>query len=70
MTERLLVSKREASTALGISVRTLESLLSFKELKSIRVGRRRMIPTIELDRFIRRDHATKPVAAQENAPTQ
>ena len=59
MSERLLCSKREAANTLGISVRTLETLLSVKELKSVRIGRRRMISSAELERFVRRDHPTK-----------
>ena len=59
MRERLLCSKREAASTLGISVRTLETLLSVNELKSVRIGRRRMISSAELDRFVRRDHSTK-----------
>jgi excisionase family DNA binding protein len=58
--ERLLSPKREAAVALGISVRTLETLIALGELKSVRVGRRRMIPVIELQRFARRDHSTRP----------
>lgn len=65
--DRLLWSKRESASALGISVRTLESLLSLKELKSVRVGRRRMISRAELERFARHDHATKPIAGGNTA---
>ena len=59
MEPRLLLSKRESAVALGISLRTLEILISVKELKSVRVGRRRLIPRGELERFARRDHVTK-----------
>ena len=68
MKERLLWSKREAAAALGISVRTLEMLIALQELRSVRVGRRRMIPAIELERFARRDHATRPTLQSRNAP--
>ena len=63
--EPLLSPKREAARALGISIRTLENLIALGELKSIRVGRRRLIPTAELVRFARRDHHTGPVNAKE-----
>jgi excisionase family DNA binding protein len=59
MTERLLCNKREAASALGISVRTLENLLSMKQLKSVRIGRRRLVPVQELSRFCGRDHVTQ-----------
>lgn len=60
---RILCSKRDAASALGISVRTLETLIAVKELKSVRIGRRRMVPRVELERFARRDHATRSTAA-------
>ncbi len=59
MTEQLLVSKRTASSMLGISVRTLEYLISRKELEARSIGRRRLIPRAALERFARRDHRTK-----------
>jgi excisionase family DNA binding protein len=52
----LLLSKRNAAAALGISVRTLETLISVKELKTVRIGRRRLVPRHELEKFARRDH--------------
>jgi excisionase family DNA binding protein len=63
--EPLLSPKREAARALAISVRTLETLIALGELKSIRVGRRRLIPTAELQRFARRDHQTDATKAKE-----
>jgi excisionase family DNA binding protein len=52
--QKLLLPKREAAQALGgISVRFLDELLAKKVLKSIKVGRRRMIPLRELERFSR-----------------
>jgi len=36
---KLLVSKREAATALGVSVRTIDNLLACKELRGRKVGR-------------------------------
>jgi excisionase family DNA binding protein len=57
--EKLLFSKREAAVALGISIRTLEGLIVLGELKSVRIGRRRMVAASELEQFSRRDHATR-----------
>jgi excisionase family DNA binding protein len=59
MSERLLLSKREAAAMLGLSVRTLENLLSLKELPARRIGRRCLIERQALERFARRDHRTK-----------
>lgn len=68
MTERILYSKRDAAAGLGLSVRTLETLIAVRELKSVSVGRRRMIPATELERFARRDHRTarqcRPIVSQ------
>jgi hypothetical protein len=40
MTEPILVSKRAAATALGISVRTLENLMAMREITPRRIGKR------------------------------
>jgi excisionase family DNA binding protein len=61
----ILLSKRDSATALGISLRTLEMLIAIKELKSVRVGKRRLIPRCELEKFARRDHITRSGAAPE-----
>jgi excisionase family DNA binding protein len=59
MSEQLLISKREAAAMLGLSVRTLENLISVKELPARRIGRRCLIERQALERFARRDHTTK-----------
>jgi excisionase family DNA binding protein len=59
VSEQLLISKREAAAMLGLSVRTLENLLSLKELPARRIGRRCLIERQALERFARRDHRTK-----------
>lgn len=63
--ERLLCSKREASEAIGCSVRTIENLIARKQLPSRRVGRRRMIPCAALAQFARRD--TPVIAGSDRA---
>jgi excisionase family DNA binding protein len=67
MKESLLFSKRDSAAALGISMRTLETLISLMELKSVRVGRRRLIPRCELEKFARRDHLTRKNAPDHRA---
>lgn len=59
MSEQLLISKREAAAMLGLSVRTLENLLSLRELPARRIGRRCLIERAALERFARRDHRTQ-----------
>ena len=59
---RLLCSKKEVADALGVSLRTVENLIGRKELTVRRVGRRVLIPAVEVERFTRRDHQTRPAA--------
>jgi excisionase family DNA binding protein len=59
MKEQLLISKREAAAVLGVSVRTLENLLSLKELPARRIGRRCLIERRALEVFAKRDHKTR-----------
>jgi excisionase family DNA binding protein len=56
---QLLLSKREAAAMLGLCVRTVEKLISLKELPSRRIGRRCLIEKSALERFARRDHPTQ-----------
>lgn len=60
MTERLLLSKRDAAAMLGLSVRTVENLISSRELPARHIGRRCLIERQVLERFARRDHQTQP----------
>jgi excisionase family DNA binding protein len=55
-TEVLAVGIPEAARRLGLSARTIATLVKSGDLKSRKVGRRRLIPTSVLDEFIRRDH--------------
>lgn len=66
MSGRLLYGKREAASVLGLSLRTVDLLIAAKELKSIRIGRRRMISGRELEQFVRRDHSTRPPQQTEH----
>ncbi len=59
MTDRLLISKREAAAMLGLSMRTLNTLIAMQELPVRRVGRRCLIERRSLEQFAREDHATK-----------
>jgi excisionase family DNA binding protein len=42
--ERLAVSKREAATLLGISLRTINEMIARGEIASVKIRRRRVIP--------------------------
>jgi excisionase family DNA binding protein len=55
---KLLLSKKDAATALGVCVRTVEHLISAKELPCRKIGRRTLIPLSALEQFVKRDHRT------------
>jgi excisionase family DNA binding protein len=50
---RLLVSTAEAAAALGLSHRTVRSLVYAGTLRSIKVGARRLIAVQDLESFVR-----------------
>ena len=52
----LLYSRQDAATILGISVRAIDYLVTTQQLTTRSIGRRRLIPRSDLDRFARRDH--------------
>jgi excisionase family DNA binding protein len=55
----LAVNVPEAARRLGISPRTLATLLAQRRLPSRRIGRRRLIPVRALEEFLLQDHAIK-----------
>jgi len=57
---KVLLSLQEVSVLAGLSLRTTTKLIASGELKSIRVGRRRLVHRDELERFARRNHSTTP----------
>jgi excisionase family DNA binding protein len=58
LSNKVLLSLKEVSALAGLSLRTTTKLIASGEIKSIRVGRRRLVPRDELDRFARGDHST------------
>jgi excisionase family DNA binding protein len=57
MQEVLAVSIADAARRLGVSARTVATLVARNELRSLRIGRRRVIPTRVLEEFLNRDHS-------------
>ena len=55
MQDALAVNIPEAARRLGLSARTVATLVSRGQLTSRKVGRRRIIPVIALEAFVRRD---------------
>ncbi len=52
----LAVPVAEAARRLSLSPRTVATLIATKELRSLKVGRRRLVPVKSLQDFLRRDH--------------
>ena len=65
--EILLYSRKDAATALGISVRSLDYLISEGKLHTRRIGRKQLIPVGDLRRFARSDH---PEPIRSNGKTK
>lgn len=55
----IAVGVTEAARRLGLSARTVATLVSRRELPSRKVGRRRLIPVKALEAFLGADHPTK-----------
>ncbi len=56
MSEPLLVSMAETARLLGVCKVTVYSMIRAGTLRSVLLGRRRMIPRAQLDKFVKRDH--------------
>jgi excisionase family DNA binding protein len=55
---RMAYTREAAAFQLSVSLRTLDTLLLTKELRSVKIGRSVRIPADELQRFVKRDHRT------------
>lgn len=58
LSNKVLLSLPEFSVLASISLRTTATLIASGELRSIRIGRRRLVPFSELKRFVEKDHPT------------
>ena len=54
----IAVGMAEAARRLGLSARTVATLVLRRELPSRKVGRRRIIPVVALEAFVRGDPKT------------
>jgi excisionase family DNA binding protein len=66
LSDKVLLSLKEFSSLASLSLRTTSTLVASGEIKSIRVGRRRLVSRVELGRFALRDHSTS--VAIKSAP--
>lgn len=62
--ETLLVGRREASLALGISLRTLDKIVGEKMLVPRRLGKRVLFEKRQLEQFARRGRRPENTPAQ------
>jgi excisionase family DNA binding protein len=53
----LAIGISEAARRLGLSTRTVATLVSRRQLASRKVGRRRIIPVVALEAFVKIDHS-------------
>jgi excisionase family DNA binding protein len=61
----LAVGITEAARRLGLSPRTVATLIAQRELPSRKVGRRRIIPVAALEAFVDHDHSIANSAHQK-----
>ena len=54
--QKLLYDRRSAAAALSISIRSLDYYIARGELRTIRIGRKVLIPAGELKQFARTNH--------------
>lgn len=62
MTDRVALSIDEAAASIGVSRDTFERYV-LAELRVLRVGRRVLVPTRELERYAEK-HASRPLVAE------
>jgi excisionase family DNA binding protein len=60
---KLLLSRREAAAALSISLRTLDKLVSEKQIRTQQIGSRRLIPRRALEKFAEATRTTDRIAS-------
>ncbi len=66
--EPLLVSVRRAAELLSLSPRSVQMYIASGALVSRKVGKRRLIPFVALERFARADHQVPTHAAHAKQP--
>jgi hypothetical protein len=55
--QKILFDRKSAAYALSISVRSLDYLIANKRLTFRKIGKKVLIPAVELRKFARADHA-------------
>lgn len=58
--EKVLYSRKDAALCLSISLRTLDYLISQRQLITRRIGKKVLVPAMELRKFAKADHPDSP----------
>jgi excisionase family DNA binding protein len=66
--KELAVGISEAARRLGVSGRTLATLIAQNELPSCKIGRRRIIPVAALEAFVNRGYQIPKSKGKSNGP--
>ena len=64
LSEKILLSRRDAARALSISIRTLDYMIARGQLAARKVGSRVLIPRAALERFARGSETPKGAERQ------
>ena len=65
MHDTLLLSRRVAAQSLSISLRLLDELISSEKLRTVSIGRRRLISRRELEQFARQQEGAPVLESQQ-----
>jgi excisionase family DNA binding protein len=57
VTDKIMLSRREAAEALGVSIDTVAALIAAGELRAVRIGKAVRVPREEIEGLIRRGRA-------------
>jgi excisionase family DNA binding protein len=63
--EKLLYDRESAAFAISMSIRTVDYLIANKKLRTVRIGRKVLIPAAELRRFAAANHFEPVAGASE-----
>jgi excisionase family DNA binding protein len=65
--QKFLYTRHEGCKSIGVSLRSLDYLISAGEIKIRRVGKKVLVPTSELAKFARADHKYLTKSPDEDA---
>ena len=65
--EKFLYNRREAALSLGVSIRSVDYIISRRDLETRRVGKKVLVTRESLRRFAGADHP-KPIRPTDEAP--